>query len=330
VSAVIPLGRIESVDLRKAWPDEAKNFTPWLAEEENLTLLGDMLGLRLELEAVEKQVGPFSADILAKDIVSGKWVLIENQIEGTDHRHLGQILTYAAGLDAPIVIWVAKNFREEHRAAVDYLNRISDEDHLFFGLQVELLKIGESAYAPSFSIVAKPNDWSKQSAAAKFAVDDVLSPTQALYREFWGALIQKAAGIYPALAARTPYKGNWQTGERIGSGSGFSVDANASFASGSRLRVEAYISGASAPLAFEQLCERKSEIEHLMGQELSWEPLQGHEKRIALYMPGTQNKEDKGQWDAQHKWLLEYWPKITEIFRPMIAQIHIGEPEGGD
>ncbi|QDH35484.1 hypothetical protein [Porphyrobacter sp. YT40] len=167
-----------------------------MAEEESLTSLGDTLGLRLELEAVEKQVGPFSADILAKDAVSGKWVLIENQIEGTDHKHLGQILTYAAGLDAPIVVWIARTFREEHRAAIDYLNRISDEDHLFFGIQVELLKIGESAFAPSFSIVAKPNDWSKQSAAAKFAVDDVLTPTQALYREYWAALIQKAAVSY--------------------------------------------------------------------------------------------------------------------------------------
>lgn len=330
MSAIIPLGRIESVDLRKAWPDEAKNFTPWMAEEENLTSLGDTLGLRLELEAVEKQVGPFSADILAKDVLSDKWVLIENQIEVTDHKHLGQILTYAAGLDAPIVVWIARTFREEHRAAIDYLNRISDEDHLFFGIQVELLKIGESAFAPSFSIVAKPNDWSKQSAAAKFAVDDVLTSTQTLYRDYWAALIQKAAMSYPALAARKPYKGNWQTGERIGNGSGFSVDANASFASGSKLRLEAYISGVAAPQVFERLCERKAEIEHLIGGELSWETLQGHEKRIALYMPGTQNKEDKGQWAEQHDWLLANWPKMTEVFRPMIAQISIGETEGGD
>ena len=160
MSAVIPLGRIASVDLRQAWPDEARNFTPWLADEDNLSLLGSVLGLQLEVEAVEKQVGPFSADILAKEIGSGHWVLIENQIEMTDHAHLGQILTYAAGLDVSTIIWVAREFREQHRAAIDYLNRITDEDHRFFGVKVELLKIGESAFAPSFSVVAKPNNWS--------------------------------------------------------------------------------------------------------------------------------------------------------------------------
>ena len=91
MSAVITLGRIESIDLRTAWPDEAKNFTPWLAGEDNLSLLGSVLGLQLEVEAVEKQVGPFSADILAKEIGSGRWVLIENQIEITDHTHLGHV-----------------------------------------------------------------------------------------------------------------------------------------------------------------------------------------------------------------------------------------------
>ncbi len=293
MSSIIPLGRIESIDLREAWPDEAKNFTPWLADEENLALLGSVLGLQLELEAVEKQVGPFAADILAKEIGSGRWVLIENQIEMTDHSHLGQILTYAAGLDVSTVIWIARSFREQHRAAIDYLNRITDEDHQFFGVQVELLKIGESAFAPSFSIVAKPNNWSKQSAAAKFAADDALSPTQALYREFWTQLIAGASEDYPSLAGRKPYKGNWQSAERIGSGPNFYLDANAVFAGNNRLRVEIYISGLSAPMIFEVLHSRKDEIERNFGSALEWEQLQGHEKRIAYYMLGQQKKDER-------------------------------------
>ena len=321
MSAVIQLGRIQSVDLRTAWPDEAKNFTPWLANEENLALLGEIVGLQLELEAVEKQVGPFSADILAKDCSTGHWVLIENQIEITDHAHLGQILTYAAGLDVAVVIWIAKSFREQHRAAIDYLNRITDEEHLFFGVQVELLKIGESAFAPSFTVVAKPNNWSKQSAAAKFAADDILSPTQALYREFWSGLIAGAKDAYPSLAARKPYRGGWQTAERIGSGPGFAIDSNASFTGNNQLRVEAYVSGAAAPAAFEALVARKEEIENTFENKLSWEILQGHEKRIAFYMPGEQRKELKTSWPLQQAWLLENWKRLADTFRPLISTV---------
>lgn len=323
MSSVISLGRIESVDLRAAWPDEAKNFTPWLADEENLALLGNVLGLNLELEAVEKQVGPFSADILAKELGTERWVLIENQIEMTDHTHLGQILTYAAGLDVSTVIWIARSFREQHRAAIDYLNRITDEDHQFFGVQVELLKIGESAFAPSFSVIAKPNNWSKQSAAAKFASDDTLSPTQLLYREFWGGLIAAAGTDYPSLTSRKPYKGSWQTAERVGSGPSFSVDANASFTGNSRLRVEAYVSGPAAPAAFEALKAQREKIEGAFGDALEWELLQGHEKRIAYYMPGIQKKDVKTAWPAQQSWILQHWKKLADSVRPAIADVKI-------
>ncbi len=321
MSSIIPLGRIESVELREAWPDEARNFTPWLAEEENLELLGSVLGLQLELETVEKQVGPFAADILAKEIGSGRWVLIENQIEMTDHSHLGQILTYAAGLDVSTVIWIARSFREQHRAAIDYLNRITDEDHQFFGVQIELLKIGESAFAPSFTVVAKPNDWSKQGAVAKFAAEEALSPAQALCREFWGELIAAARDSYPALAARKPYRSSWQTAERIGSGPNFVIDSNACFTGSGQLRVEAYVRGPMAPAVFDALYLRKQEIESAFGDELSWEPLRGQDKRIAYYMPGPQKKDAKAAWPAQQAWLLQNWKRLADSLRPMVADI---------
>lgn len=157
------LARIEKVDLRKAWVSEAADFTPWLAQEENLRLLGDSLGIPLELVSTEESVGPFAADILCKDPLSEQWVLIENQLEQTDHTHLGQIITYAAGLDATTVIWIAARFVEQHRAAVDWLNEITGEGTNFFGVEVELWRIGGSPQmAPRFSVVSKPNSWSKQ------------------------------------------------------------------------------------------------------------------------------------------------------------------------
>ena len=118
----IALGRLESVEPRDVWSSESEDFTPWLAQAENLKLLGETIGLDLELEAQEKDVGPFRADILCKETSSDDWVLIENQLERTDHTHLGQLLTYAAGLKAVTVVWVARIFTEEHRAALDWLN----------------------------------------------------------------------------------------------------------------------------------------------------------------------------------------------------------------
>src|SRR5262249_33441872 len=153
------LGRLERVGLREIWKNEAADFTPWLANEQNLKLLGDTLGIELHFEAQEKDVGPYRADILCRDTSDDSWVLIENQLSPTDHSHLGQILTYSAGLGAVSIVWIAERFTDEHRAALDWLNEISGENVQFFGLEIEVWRIGESARAPKFNVVAKPNDW---------------------------------------------------------------------------------------------------------------------------------------------------------------------------
>lgn len=153
-----PFGRLEKVDLCKGWSHEAIDFTPWLAEEGNVQLLGHAIGLDLEVEATEKNVGPFSADLLCRDTLNENWVLVENQLERTDHRHLGQLLTYAAGLEAVAIVWIARRFTEEHRAAMDWLNGITEKDIRFFGVEIELWRIGDSPVAPKFNLVAKPND----------------------------------------------------------------------------------------------------------------------------------------------------------------------------
>jgi hypothetical protein len=132
----IPLARLQPVDLRKVWQTEAGCFTPWLASGENISLLGGAIGLELEVEAQEKDVGPFRADILCKDTANDHWVLIENQLDKTDHTHLGQLLTYAAGLQVVTIVWIAQQFTEEHRAARDWLNENTYERFNFFGLEM--------------------------------------------------------------------------------------------------------------------------------------------------------------------------------------------------
>ena len=155
------LGRLERVDLRNIWTTEAQDFTPWLAREINLAILSETLNMDLETAGEEESVGPFRADILCRDTLDDSWVLIENQLERTDHTHLGQLLTYAAGLQTVTIVWVAANFTDEHRAALDWLNEITDDRFRFFGLEVELWRIGNSLAAPKFNIVAKPNEWTR-------------------------------------------------------------------------------------------------------------------------------------------------------------------------
>src|SRR5690242_9746546 len=168
----ISLGRLAKVELRDIWASEATSFTPWLAREENLAVLAETLGLELELEAQEKAVGPFRADILCKELGTNSWVLVENQLERTDHCHLGQLLTYASGLEAVTIVWIAARFTEEHRSTLDWLNKITDDSFRFFGLEVELWRIGSSPAAPKFNIVSKPNDWSHSVRKAADAIDD--------------------------------------------------------------------------------------------------------------------------------------------------------------
>ncbi len=320
MKTLVSLGRLEAVPLRKAWPNEASNFTPWLAEQENLDLLGQALDIALVLETVEKPVGAFSADIVAKQPDTDNWVLIENQIAPTDHTHLGQLLTYAAGVDARTIIWIAEVFREEHRAAIDFLNRATVEEYSFFGVQIELYKIGNSEFAPRFSIVAKPNDWSKRAQTAKQSASDDNEYRQ-LNREYWGTLIAGANGHYPALESRSAYQGNWQTFEQLKGGNP-KLELNASFPWDKSLRVEIYIGGSLAKSAFKALLAKKDEIEKSFGQKLEWEELPGKAaSRIAFYMPGNEKRENRERWKAQHEWLLKWGPKLANAVRPFVPQV---------
>lgn len=323
-TSIVPLGRLELVPLRTAWPSEAQNFTPWLAEDTNLAHLGEALGLQLELEAVEKQVGPFAADILAKEMGGERWVLIENQIEPTDHRHLGQLLTYAAGLDARTIIWISEGFREEHRAAIDFLNRATIEEFAFFGVEVELYRIGESALAPSFSVVAKPNNWSKRAQAGKQVAEGELSEAQRLSRDFWTGMIARAATHYPPLAGRTPYKTSWQSAERLRSAGDLYAEANAAFTAAGRLRVEVYIGGKLAKRAYHLLLQDREAIETAFGAGLTWEELpKGQDARVAYYMPGVQKRESRSDWPKQQAWLLAHWRRLADAFRPRFAALDL-------
>ena len=199
------LERLERVrDLRSVWPTEAADFTPWLASDANIGLLSDALGVELEVVQAEAAVGPYRADIHCRDVLTEASVLVENQLEKTDHTHLGQLFTYAAGLDAVTVVWIAQRFTEEHRAALDWLNRITHADFRFFGIEVELWRIGDSALAPKFNLVAKPNDWAKTIRETAAAEQPERSASRTLYSEYWQGLtdliLDRGSRIRPPTA----------------------------------------------------------------------------------------------------------------------------------
>jgi hypothetical protein len=212
VNAPVSLARLVAVDLRQAWATESQEFTPWLARSENIALLGDAIHMDLEVDSTEKGVGPYRADILCKDTASGFYVLIENQLEPTNHIHLGQLLTYAAGLEAATIVWVARRFTDEHRAALDWLNSITDSRFNFFGLEIELWRIGDSPVAPKFNVVSQPNDWSKTvKISAGGGSSGSLTGTQQTHLEFWTQFRQFMQDLGSPLKVGKPSTDHWKT-----------------------------------------------------------------------------------------------------------------------
>ena len=319
----ISLGRLVSLPVREAWKDEARDFTPWLAEADNLALLGAALNLELELEAQEKSVGPFRADILCK-LIGGDdhWVLIENQLARTDHNHLGQLLTYASGLDAVTIIWIADRFTEEHRSTLDWLNRITDEDFRFFGVEVEIWRIGDSAPAPKFNIVSKPNNWSKAvSSAARRIENSELTDTKLFQVEYWGAFHEMLNKVGGAVSGnRKPQPQSWMSYSigRTGVGSNAAMRLYDGHA-----RVEIYMSGANAKSYFHQLSDDRDQIDEAFGPGLVWDELpEGLDSRIFFQHPQGFNFEDRAAWPQQHEWLALQLNKIHTTFKPFIRKLN--------
>ena len=306
------LGKLEKVDLRDAWPDEANNFTTWLAEEENIALLGEAVGMELEVETTEKGVGPFSADILCKDTVRDAWVVVENQLERTDHTHLGQTLTYAAGLGAMSVIWIAAEIRDEHRAAIDWLNQISDEDHQFFALEIELWRIGGSQMAPKFNVAAAPNDWSKSLAKIK------ISAESNLYQRYWAALVATHGEDSEVIRSGRKSQSSWKSFPLGRTNFCLSAWLNKR---NQALRAAVEIGGDDAEVFLRILETRKEEIEEEIGENLVWDSNPARKTKY-IYIDRPKSKlEDQAQWSEQHAWLRDKLEHLYRAFAPRIKEL---------
>lgn len=305
------LGRLESIKIRDFWSDEARDFTPWLAREENLGLLGEAIEMNLELVGTEQSVGPFKADIVARD--GDRVVIIENQLDATDHKHLGQLLVYAAGRSAHSVVWVAKQVTDEYRKVIDWLNE--ETSVAFFALEVELWRIGDSLPAPKFNIVCEPNELTKP-----VADRTPITETKLLQLEFWKGFAEFAEASGSGFTMQKPKPQHWFD-LRIGtSRAHISLTALAK----GRVGCELYIGHSQADVIFDAIHEHRDEIEAKLG-DLEWQPLPDKKScRIARYQEA--NIEDQSSWPDLFKWLFHEAENFRQSFADRVKAVTLETP----
>lgn len=308
---MINLGQLTEIkDLREVWPHEALDFTPWLAEDDNLAMLADAVGLDITLDETESKVGDFNVDIYATETGTERRIIIENQLEDTNHDHLGKLITYASGKGADIVIWIVKRAREEHRAAIEWLNNHTDENISFFLIEIKLYKIGNSDPAVKFEIIEKPNNWTKE--VKKQTSSD---PAKQFRLEYWTAFNDYAftKSIFSKnFKKRKPGTDHWMT-LSLGS-SAYHLDI-LTLKKRNAVSVELYISDDKS--IFHKLLQNKADIENEIGCELDWRELPDKKaSRIIIEKPV--NLDAQEEWNSQFDWIIDTCVRFKKAFKKHI------------
>lgn len=312
---MVTIARLDPVNLRDVWPNEASDFTPWLAE--NLDALGEALGMDLELQQTEAPVGRFSVDILAKDVNENRDVVIENQLEPTNHDHLGKVLTYAAGRNADVMVWIVKDFLDEHRQALDYLNRRTIEGTLFYGIVVRAVSIDGSRPAFVFDVVVRPNEFGKSSVSVSGAEQP--NPRGQAYQAFWPQVLDRLRDEHKLTGVRKPSARSY-VGFKTGlSGLGCVVTFPKQGA-----RTELYIDMGNQPRnkrLFDFLHADRERIEKVFGEALSWERLDNRRaSRIAVYLPNRTIDDAEDTLAATADWMVERAVRLMHDVVPIVGE----------
>lgn len=287
-------------DLREIWPNEAKDFTPWLAKEENLSLLGESIGIDMEMTEKESAVGDFNVDILATEQDSGRKIIIENQLEETNHDHLGKIITYASGKNAAIVIWIVKKARDEHRQAIEWLNLHTDDEAAFFLVEIELWQIGSSNYAPKFNVVERPNDWTRSIKKL-----DSLTQGEALKLDFWQSFNNYANNnieFKKEFKLRKPQTWHWyDLSVGIGNVSvQFTVNTNSNVLTAG-LTVYDFDTDQTVYKAYK---ENEDELKNLLEcKTINWK---ASTKSARLFVSRSVKLKDSDSWNEAFEWLCNH------------------------
>lgn len=307
MSSNIPLGRLKEVDIRELWAHEQYNFSNWLAKEENIELLNETVGLTLTDIDKEVYVGSYRCDLVAVDETTDIKIIIENQLNSTDHDHLGKIITYASGLDANVIIWIVKEAREEHKSAIEWLNNNMAKEISFFLLEIKAYRIGDSLPAPMFKVVEKPNDFINSNKSIK---DGDLSKTQAERLNFWTEFNRVITENGKPFNIRKATTDHWYD-VAIGTS-----DAHISITLVNKdgtIGVELYVRDSKD--LFDNLYEHKEEIENKLGFNMHWERLDDKKaSRIKSYITGL-NFNKQGNYPELMNQVIERVVKVRDVFK---------------
>ena len=301
-------GKLNKVDLREIWRHEALDFTTWLAKEENTAILSEEIGLDFYVIETEATVGSFSVDILAEEENTGNKIIIENQLETTDHDHLGKLITYASGLEAEYIIWIFKDIREEHRQAIDWLNEITRSGISFFAIQMEVWKIGDSLPAPKFNVISSPNNWAKAVRASKDG--ETLSESNLFQLEFWEGLSTYLKNQNSFLKPRKPRAQHWYD-FAIGTSEAhlaFIVSVKDDF-----IRCDFYINNNKA--LFKELEGQKDSIEKELGFSMDWQELPNAKASRIAIKKSFDDVKDENNINSAYAWFMERGEKIASVFK---------------
>lgn len=297
------------------WEREDRDFTPWLRD--NIELLAETVGLELDLVETESPVGEYAVDLYARDLNTGRWVIIENQLEQTDHTHLGQLMAYGAGKQAGVVIWISPRFRDEHREALNWLNEITDESVSFFGIELEVLQTGDSLPAPNLRLVVQPSEW------RKIVTPSALSPRQQAYQAFFAGFLDKVKAEHPHLTTAT--KAGPQRWFRFPGGRpGFRIGA--AFVQGGIFRVDLVIVTANKvknKAAFDALHEDREKIEEGIGQPLVWKRLDEKQASRVYCRTNGSIDDDPTRLDELRDWAVEPVSTLRKVFGPRVRELSL-------
>ena len=301
------LSKLTKIELRDVWPHEALDFTKWLALEENLDALSEEIGIDIKLIGTEVSVGKFNVDILAEEENTGHKIIIENQLEDTDHDHLGKIITYASGHDAKVIIWVVRDAREEHRQAIEWLNSHTDDEIGFFLIKIELYQIDDSSPAPKFEIISKPNEWAKTIKTNSSGND--LSNTKLQQLEFWESFKSYVRTKNSNIRLQTSRPQHWYD---VSMGSS---EAHVALTVNTRedlVGCEVYINKNKDLYSF--LLNKKDEIEKELGEPAIWvNAAKASRIKISRKVNGVFNEKES---ESYFEWLYEK----TVLFQTVFAK----------
>ena len=305
------IGKLQEVEIRNLWHHEQYDFSAWLVKDDNIALLNEKLGLTLVDITTEAYVGAYRCDIVAVDETTGIMVIIENQLENSDHDHLGKIITYASGLDAKVIVWIVKEARDEHRSAIEWLNNNTSKDINFFLIELHAYKIGDSNPAPMFQIIEQPNDFIKESKNNKST--DAMNKRQSERVEFWTIFNEHIINRGKPFNVRKATTDHWYD---IAIGTSAAHISVTLVNKDSYIGVELYINSNKA--LFDKLYEEREKIEEQLGFKMDWQRLDTAKASRILYRINGLNFDDHSNYDSLIDEAIDKVIKMRSIFKDRV------------